>query len=41
MKSDKEKGYSFKDESINFEEFGIKEEKFIEIFKSSPIYTLD
>ena len=30
----------FKADLANFEEFGIQEEKFIQLFKSFPIYTL-
>jgi hypothetical protein len=32
--------YSLKVDLANFEEFGIKEQEFSEIFKSEPIYTV-
>ena len=40
MQEPLKKIYSLKLDLTKFEEFGIKEDEFIEIFKSYPIYTI-
>ena len=40
MQKTSEEAISLKDDLTKFEEFGIKEQEFSKLLKSSPIYTL-
>ena len=40
MQKNQEEAASLKNDLANFEEFGIKEQEFSQIFKTKPLYTI-